>query len=276
MNEKMIHVRGNQIHVKITGKKSLPTIVFLHGFTGSTETWNDISSLLDGKFRAVAIDLIGHGKSQVFKDPDRYSMVEQVEDLEMLFNELSLRNFTLVGYSMGGRVALAYTAKYPGRVSSLILESASPGLQTEAERNERRQADRKLAEKITEEGLVAFIDFWEKIPLFASQKKLSAEKQLAIREERLGQSVIGLSNSLIGIGTGSQASYWDALSLLQLPVLLITGELDIKFVSIAREMKKSLPSARHQIIKGNGHAIHVENPISFATMIGEYIIKLKN
>lgn len=276
MNEKKIHVRGNQIHVKITGEEALPTIVFLHGFTGSTETWKDISSLLDGKFRTVAIDLIGHGKSQVFENPDRYSMEEQVEDLELLFNELSLQNFTLVGYSMGGRVALAYTVKYPGRVSSLILESASPGLQTEEERNERRQTDQKLAEKIKEKGLLAFVDFWENIPLFASQKGLSVDKQLAIREERLSQSVIGLSNSLIGMGTGSQASYWDVLSSIQLPVLLLTGEIDTKFVFIAREMKKRLQSVRHQIIKDVGHAIHVENPFSFATMIEKHVTELKN
>ena len=140
MNEKLIHVRGNKLHVKMNGDNSLPVIVFLHGFTGSTETWNEVSSLFDGKFKTVAIDLTGHGKSAVPENHERYSMEEQVEDLEALFDKLSLQSFTLVGYSMGGRIALAYTLKYPGRVTSLILESASPGLKTEKKRtNDEKQ-----------------------------------------------------------------------------------------------------------------------------------------
>ena len=93
------------------------------------------SMLFKGKFRTVAVDLTGHGKTAVPEDINRYSMEQQVEDLEALFDMLSLERFTLVGYSMGGRVALAYTVQYPERVSSLILESASPGLKTAEEQS---------------------------------------------------------------------------------------------------------------------------------------------
>ena len=128
------------------------------------------------------------------------------------------------------------------RVSSLILESASPGLKTEAARIERRKADHILSERIHNEGISSFVKFWEDIPLFDSQKKLPIEKQLIIRRERLRQNAVGLANSLLGIGTGSQPSYWKILNSVKLPVLLITGEIDKKFVNIAREMMKCLPS----------------------------------
>ena len=203
-------------------------------------------------------------------------MDQQVEDLEELFTALSLDQFILVGYSMGGRVALAYTVQSSDRVSSLILESSSPGLKTEEERIERKAADSRLAERILTDGLPAFIDFWENIPLFASQKTLSEEKQLAVRNERLSQSEIGLANSLRGIGTGSQPSYWESLETINLPVLLITGELDTKFVNISREMQRNFPNVRHETIKHAGHAIHVEKPAIFATMIEEHISELKN
>ena len=202
-------------------------------------------------------------------------MEEQVKDLEAVFDKLSLQKFTLVGYSMGGRIALAYTVNYPGRVASLILESASPGLKTEKERVNRKDADELLAKKISGGGIQSFVDFWEQIPLFASQKLLPKEKQQAVREERLGQNVIGLANSLLGIGTGSQLSYWNDLESIRQPVMLITGEIDTKFVFIAREMSTFLPFVRHQTIKRAGHAIHVEKPTSFATMIEEHIKELK-
>jgi len=276
MNDKTIHVRGIELHVEINGEENLPAIVFLHGFTGSTASWREITKLLKGNYRTIAVDLTGHGKSTISEDIDRYSMDQQVEDLEALFTELSLDQFTLVGYSMGGRVALAYTAHQSRRVLSLILESSSPGLKTKVEREERQAADRRLAERILTDGLPAFIDFWGNIPLFASQKTLSEEKQLTVRNERLRQSEIGLANSLRGIGTGSQASYWESLGTVNLPVLLITGELDTKFVNISREMQRNFPNVRHETIEHAGHAIHVEKPATFATMIEEHISELKN
>ena len=111
MNEKTIHVRGIELHVEIQGEENLPAIVFLHGFTGSTTSWREITKLLKGNYQTIAVDLTGHGKSTIPEDIDRYSMDQQVEDLEELFTELSLDQFILVGYSMGGRVALAYTVQ---------------------------------------------------------------------------------------------------------------------------------------------------------------------
>lgn len=276
MIENILYVRGQKFHVKITGNDSLPVIVFLHGFTGSTETWTSVIDLLGEEFKCIAIDLTGHGKTTVPKDYNRYSMEEQITDLEYVFDQLKLAKFTLVGYSMGGRVALAYTLRYTKRVSSLILESASPGLIEESERIERKKADAKLSTKIMQNGIQEFVDFWEEIALFNSQKKLSADIKNAVREERLSQSKIGLANSLLGIGTGSQTSYWHQLSKIDLPVLLITGEIDKKFVQISEEMLKFLPFAEHRIQKAIGHAIHVENPVLFATMVREHIKKLLN
>ncbi len=272
MCEDIVQVRGNRLNVRSFGCDSLPVIVFLHGFTGSVETWQPVFQYLQGRFKMIAVDLTGHGKSAVPIEPECYSMNEQIADLEELFDQLGLETFALVGYSMGGRIALAYTIRYPKRVKALILESASPGLKTELERAERRETDQKLAEKILTEGLLAFVNFWESIPLFDSQKKLSVERQKMIRQERLSQSETGLANSLLGIGTGSQPSYWNNLSSITLPVFLVTGEIDMKFVNIAREMEKYLPTVDHQTIKGAGHAIHVEKPTLFATMIEKYLL----
>lgn len=276
MIEKKIEVRGQQIYVKIHGDPSLPTVVFLHGFTGTSSTWDEIATLLKARFSVVAVDLTGHGNTTMPINPKRYSMAEQVEDLEALCIEMNLSTFVLVGYSMGGRIALAYAYQYPNRVATLIVESASPGLKTAQERQERQQADARLAKRIQEEGIAAFVAFWEDIPLFASQKKMPLEKQEKVRKERLMQHPDGLANSLLGIGTGSQPSYWDKLSSLQVPILLITGEIDEKFVFIAREMSEMLPLVTHQVIKDVGHAIHVEKPTLFATIVEEHINDVTN
>ena len=253
---------------------ALPVIVFLHGFTGSAGTWSEVIGLLKGKYYIITVDLIGHGKTTAPLDPNRYSMEKQVADLETLFRELNLSKFILLGYSMGGRIALSYTINFPKRVGSLILESSTPGLKTDIERLERIKKDESLAQRISSEGIQLFVEFWESIPLFHSQKKLSADQQQVIRDERLSQNEVGLSNSLLGIGTGSQPSNWDRLKEINTPVLLITGEIDKKFVKIAQEIKKLLHFSNHCIVKDAGHAIHVEKPTLFATMIEEHIKKL--
>ncbi|SOC36659.1 2-succinyl-6-hydroxy-2,4-cyclohexadiene-1-carboxylate synthase [Ureibacillus acetophenoni] len=263
----MLSVRGLNYHVKIWNEQSTETIVLLHGFTGSVDTWSTIVTQLPNSIKIIAIDLIGHGKTDAPIVSSRYRMDEQIADLKAILDQLSLNAFTLLGYSMGGRVALSYVCAYPEGVKNLILESSSPGLKTEDERVARRLADDSLANKIEAKGIVSFVNAWENIPLFASQKNLSLDIQQSVRNERIAQREIGLANSLRGMGTGAQKSLWNELHSISIPVYLITGELDHKFYNIAGEMKTILQDAKHYHIDGVGHAIHVENPTQFATII---------
>ncbi len=260
-------VRGLNYHIQIRNEYASETLVLLHGFTGSVDTWDIVIDQLPETLKIITVDLIGHGKTEAPQTATRYTMEEQVMDLDSIFEQLSLNTLTLVGYSMGGRVALSYVCKYPSRVKKLILESASPGLKTEDEIISRRKSDEALANKIEQHGIESFVNAWENIPLFESQKKLPKEIQHAIRNERLSQSEKGLANSLRGMGTGVQRSLWNNLDQIKIPVYLITGELDEKFCLIANEMKSLLPNGNHFLIHEVGHAIHVENPQQFATII---------
>ena len=271
MEQLIKSVRGVKVSYSIINKEASETMVFLHGFTGSTKTWEPIIEYLPSTVRCIAVDLLGHGKTEAPKQSQRYQMSEQVLDLHTLFVALQVRDFTLVGYSMGGRIALAYALTYPEHVKRLVLESASPGIVSMDEQQIRIKADESLANKIAQEGLDVFIDFWQDIPLFQSQKNLPEIKQQAIRQERLQQSSLGLVNSLKGMGTGRQPSYWPQLSELNMPVTIITGEFDQKFHMIAQQMTKNIASSKHIEVLGVGHAIHVENPVQFATIIMEQI-----
>ncbi|WP_435989523.1 2-succinyl-6-hydroxy-2,4-cyclohexadiene-1-carboxylate synthase [Rossellomorea sp. LjRoot5] len=246
-------------------------LVFLHGFTGDTTTWSRVTDQLSATYRCVSIDLIGHGRTESPKDVTRYTMERVAEDICSLLDELEIDNAVLVGYSMGGRIALHFSLAYPEKVKALILESASPGLRTSEEREERRKKDHALADRIESEGIKDFVDFWQEIPLFASQKRLSDRERSDIRQQRLRQSVTGLSNSLKGMGTGAQDSLWDRLGELTFPVRLLVGELDHKFVHIAEEMKKLNPDFQILTFSNTGHAIHVEESRKFGTIIEELL-----
>ncbi|MGI2326267.1 2-succinyl-6-hydroxy-2,4-cyclohexadiene-1-carboxylate synthase [Planococcus sp. YIM B11945] len=261
---------GVRYHVEIVNETKKPTLVFLHGFTGSSKTWLPVIARLQ-EFKIVLVDLIGHGQTDSPEQVEKYAMAQQLNDLEELFAQLELEQFMLVGYSMGGRTALAYACTYPERVEALVLESASPGLRTQEEQKQRRTNDAMLAERLLKDGVPAFVDFWENIELFDSQKHLPDSVKRAVREERLAQHPVGLANSLLGMGTGSQESYWGQLEDMRMPVLLVAGALDPKFMGIAKAMQERIRDAQFKVVQA-GHAIHVEKPLEFATIVEEYLL----
>lgn len=245
-------------------------LVMLHGFTGSSQTWQNFISNSRNNVKIITVDLPGHGKT---KAPKIQSVEDACYDLHRLFSCLKLESLHLFGYSMGGRTALSYAMFYPGKIKSLILESASPGLVSQKERKERRAKDEKLAERIEQEGLERFVDFWENIPLFASQKSLPAHKRAAVRKERLAQSETGLAQSLRTMGTGIQPSWWEDLEDLKVRTLLLAGVLDTKFTGINKSMHDRLRESELKIIENAGHAIHVEQPDIFAKIVKEFIFQ---
>jgi 2-succinyl-6-hydroxy-2,4-cyclohexadiene-1-carboxylate synthase len=172
---------------------------------------------------------------------------------------------------MGGRLALDIAVHHPTAVRALILESASPGLVDVAERRERRLQDEELAGRIEAEGVERFVNTWEQLPLFASQRHLPADVQAGIRRQRLNNSAAGLARSLRGMGAGVQPSLWAELATIDRPALLIAGALDPKFVTINRQMAVALPEGRLNIIENAGHAVHLEQPARFAEVVEAFL-----
>lgn len=165
----------------------------------------------------------------------------------------------LLGYSMGGRMALRYLARYGvGKISGLILIGASAGLANAAERRTRRHADHTLAARIEAGGIDAFIQHWNSLPLIASQRQSPHFTQL--QQMRRANSPHSLAASLRGIGTGAVAPVHSRLPQITVPCLLITGAQDSKFTAAATQMTAALPHAQHVTINQAGHAPHWENP----------------
>jgi 2-succinyl-6-hydroxy-2,4-cyclohexadiene-1-carboxylate synthase len=276
---RLIEVNGVRLGVELSGEPEGPggtTLVLLHGFTGSAAGWGShLNAIAAASMRVIAFDLLGHGQSDAPADPPRYSMEHCRADLLAALGEpgVGAGEAVLLGYSMGGRVAL-YLA-LSGYFRALILESASPGLASVSERAARRVADEALAASIERDGVAAFVERWEQLPLFASQRALSAEQREALHAQRLRNSARGLANSLRGTGLGAQPALHDRLATLDIPVLLITGELDQKFCEIAAQMAHLLPRVQWRKVPGAGHAVHLEQPEVFDEAVISFTYEIK-
>jgi 2-succinyl-6-hydroxy-2,4-cyclohexadiene-1-carboxylate synthase len=246
-------------------------LVLLHGFTGDCTTWNSFVKRWSHKRTCICIDIIGHGKTDSPENINKYKIQSVVQDIKSIIENLKLDIVDVLGYSMGGRLALSFAMEYPEKVRKLVLESASPGLKTEEERNKRQIQDERLANQILKLGIKEFVEYWENIPLFLSQKELPLQTQQMIREQRLQNSHVGLSNSLKGMGTGVQPSYWDKLRLFEIETLLVTGALDEKFCTMAEQMVNSMKNAQWVKVDGCGHAIHVEHSEKFGTIVNGFL-----
>ena len=253
------NIRGLSYEVIVRGKGN--PILLLHGFTGTAEWIKHFPQL---QSRLVSPSLLQHGKTAAC--PVRRScMSQQVNDLSRLM-DLDNRPWTVIGYSLGGRIGMTLAA-CDERVHHFIGISTTPGLQSTTERKHRRQQDAQLARLLEEDGLEAFVERWEDLPLWRQTENMKAQ----LRKERLAQRPDALANSLRAIGTGHMPSLWGHLKRLP-RIDLIVGEYDHKFQTIARNMKSERPDIQIHEISDAGHAPHIENTQEFGTIIKNLIL----
>ncbi|MXX23976.1 MAG: 2-succinyl-6-hydroxy-2,4-cyclohexadiene-1-carboxylate synthase [Caldilineaceae bacterium SB0668_bin_21] len=259
-------------HLHSWGSKGDPPVLLLHGFTGHGGSWAETGQRFAAAgYNVLAPDLLGHGRSAHPSDATRYGMAHAAADLNSLLDESSIEAVHLLGYSMGGRLGLFFALSRPERVRTLSLVSASPGIASTAERDERRDRDDALADQIERDGIAAFVDHWESLPMWASQRRyLSSEQHHQLRLQRLRNLPDGLANSLRGMGTGNQPALHEKLPTLSMPTLLIAGAEDEKFAGINRQMERRIPQARLVILPMAGHAVQLERPRAFERTVLEF------
>lgn len=256
-----------QFHFSALGQPKQPVILFLHGFLGDCREFESVIQLLSTDFRCLSVDLPGHGLTQVTGEED-YTMPRTAAALVNWLNQLGIKSCYLVGYSMGGRLALYLALNFPQCFPKVVLESASPGLKTAAERQQRRQRDRQLAEELATGNFREFVQRWYDQPLFASLKKHPQFEQLL--ERRLQGNSLQLAHSLAHLGLGDQPSLWEKLPEAQVSLLLLVGEADQKFLALNQEMAQSCPVAQLYSLPGCGHNLHLEDSLGFAEILKNF------
>jgi len=257
-----------QFHSKVANEAAESTILLLHGFMGSSHDWDEVTRHLTD-YRCVSLDLPGHGRTTT--DDHRSLSFEGCAKEIIRFMDDNLMDKTdVVGYSMGGRLALYLTIAYPERFDRTLVESASAGLPTESERSQRQKQDEQLAVRLELGGVDRFVRDWYKQPLFeTSQSDLVRFEKLI--KDRCKNDQNGLILSLQSMGLGCQPSLWERLSEIRQPLLLIVGELDAKFYQIADRIAQRCQTAMVSAVRNCGHNVHWEDPLAFANRVQSFL-----
>lgn len=271
MQEVFISIDGNNFRILTQNLESKnKPVVLLHGFAGSANIWKFLFENLNLDFPLIAIDLIGHGKTSSPNDYELYTESAQLDQLNKILIHFNIQETILLGYSMGGRLALSFAINNQNRIKGLILESSSPGIEDENLRNQRIQSDLSIAEQIDSKELKDFFTEWYKQPVFSSLRNIPNKLESLIERKTVNNKT-GLTNSLKGFSTGKMKSYWNDISKMEIPVLLVCGSLDTKYYEIMQKMNSLIPNSTLKVNVGTGHITHLEKPDEFLNFVRSFL-----
>ena len=244
----------------------IPTL-FIHGFTGSSKSWSSIRSKLTTS--TISVDIPGHGKS-IFNDlGDTYFFKDFSNELYISLLQMKIKKVNLCGYSLGGRLAITFAAKYPEMISSLLLESTSLGIEDRTDREIRYKKDLGMADSI-KENLVEFSKNWSINKLFehqSSRNEIEFNNQKIIRESHNKQQ---LANSLKTFSVGNMPFLRNQFQKFSFPIIIVNGKDDIKYIKEGRDMLKLNNHAKQYIINKASHNVHLENEESFIEILSDF------
>lgn len=263
-----LFVDGVRYEVRVAG--SGPPLLLLHGFTGRGATWAAHLPALRRVATTIVVDLLGHGRSDAPADPARHAVERQAADLAAILDRVAGVPANVLGYSFGARIALDLALDTPGAVRRLVLESPSAGIADPVARAERQVADGALADAIERDGIPAFVERWEALPLFASQALLPGARRARLHAGRLRNLPAGLAASLRGAGQGAMTPLHARLGAVACPTLVVAGALD-PALDRALVVAAGIPDAQLELVADTGHAPHLEAPARFRHLVLSFL-----
>ena len=245
-----------------------PSLLFVHGFLGEAADWAALRAALGATLPSSCCELPGHGAAPPIAAPAERWFAAAAERLRAACAGHATPP-VVVGYSMGGRLALYTALRYPQAASGLVLLGADPGLEDAALRAERLARDRELARQLAAsssgEAFYAWLQRWYAAPLFGDLRHQPRFADLLQR--RLRQRPDYLAAALRGLSVAVQPCLWDLLPGLPIPALYVAGSGDRKYRAIAARIAALGGPWQTAVCAGAGHAVHLEQPDAVADLI---------
>ena len=233
-------------------------VTCLHGFSQRGDSWRELAGLVDG------------GRRWLMPDLGATDLESAASEVLGLWERERVSRSHLVGYSQGGRIALFLAAAQSRRLLSLTAISAHAGLE-EPERSARLQEDLALAARIEAEGIEWFAAYWAGRPLFRGLRRRGDAVLTRLDADRRSNDPARLAAVLRGLGPGATPPFWDRLSGISAPTLLVAGADDARYVEFARRLGRTIPRSRVAIVPSAGHAVHIEAPSATAQLLEDHL-----
>ncbi len=260
----------------MTGVPFVPSVLtdshlYIHGFTGSPASWDVLQQA-----QAFSVDALKHrltlpghagSKAQSLAEPSLEGFDQAIDYLVRHAQQQCPPPWSLVGYSMGARLALGLALAQPQWIRELWLIGVHPGLTTDADRSARAEQEEQWIAQLEEQGIESFVHRWQQHPSLQPFTVLPAQRIGAQRRIRLSHHPQGLAMALRCMGLAQMPNYRPQLHRLGMPVHLVVGEADARFVELAQAMLPLLPQGRLHQVAGCAHNVPLERPEALAALL---------
>jgi esterase len=271
--DRTLELHGQRFHYTEWGAPSAPAVIFLHGITGHARTWDDEARLLAGRYRAIALDQRGHGDTDPAPDGD-YSDAALLGDLEAFVDGLGLARVSLVALSLGGRVAINFAGRHPGRMDRLVVIDIGPDI---------APAGRARVGTLMAQAPERFATLDEVVVHMRANAPLYTDAMLRHRAQHAVRALPGggftwkydraLREAIRQGRMRVPADLWPQWRAIQCPTLLVRGsESDILTDEIAKRMTDALPHARPAVVEAAGHTVPGDQPAAFQALLREFLM----
>lgn len=254
------------------GTAQSPALVFLHGFLGNHHDWSETIKHLKDCFYCISIDLPGHGNSASITIPLDKGFETTNRLIKAVLDDLQIKEYILIGYSLGGRIALDYArTQQDHNLKALVLESCHSGYQTQDEKDQRFAHDLNWAKRFATQSVMQSLNQWYEQDIF---NDLSCEQKNNLVNKRSQNYGVCLANMLLATSLAQQSDAYpflqnNAAQATPLPVYYCCGEKDNKFKTLGRALAK-LENIQLTEFAGSGHNIHQQNPLQYALFIKQH------
>ena len=262
------NVKGVNINYEDEGKGD--PILFIHGFSGNLQSWDEQVPVLTDKYRVVRYDCRGHGGSESPDDPAEYSQKILVDEALGLMDTLGLQKVNVCGLSMGGNVSLNLAIRHPDRVNAAIIASTGAG----SDANDGFiEGFKILADMLDKSDLESFTEVLMASPLSANFLKLRPDLIELTEKRAMSSNPKGLAKTIRGVQMKRNSIFAleDQLKNLSVPVLVLVGELDLPCLEPANFMKQHIPHSKLVVMPETGHIVNLERPEAFNREITAFL-----
>ena len=267
--------------------KHLLPVIFIHGFLGNNEDWNPIRTLVKNKFTFINFNLPGHSESTEKtsnSSKKRNGQPHNFETTARSLRDLCKINFyqkkiapILVGYSMGGRLALYTAIHYPSITSGIIIISSDPGIKQKIFRTNRLSDDKELSielKRLNNLNTAEWFEKWYSAPLFGNLKKNPHYQKLLYMRKKLDLNKA--ADTLVNLSVGNQPPLWNLMKSYSNNGLFIAGALDKKYRRIGATVGGLGKQWAFTVCDNAAHAVHIEQPQTVANLISDFVYNFIN
>jgi pimeloyl-ACP methyl ester carboxylesterase len=260
-------VDGVRLRVRDTGRRDAPAVILIHGFGASLETWEPWAQALSAHYRIIRFDLPGFGLTGPDPTGD-YTDAREVKILADMMDKMDLRRASLIGNSLGGRIAWNFAAQHPDRVTRLVLISpdgfASPGFPYD--KAPKTPLMMRLLPYVAPRGLL-------KANLAAAYGRPSALRESTVTRYRDLLLAPGVRPAILArLGQVILRDPAPTLARITAPVLLLWGEKDAMIpISNAADYLRDLPHATLVRLPGLGHVPFEEDSGASLTPVERFL-----